>query len=158
MPHHDTARLLTALEAERTALRGLAELLEREQALLVENQVDALPELAERKSALTLQINSLTEARVTVMRKLIPTLTADTVHDWLAAHSKPALAVWEDITAMARRAQELNRVNAELLQMKWRHNQQTLTVLSNAANKPPVYGPDGQTSFTPGSGRTLGSG
>ncbi len=142
MKPSSSPQLLSALTAERAALLNFVALLEREQGMLVGNLTDQLLELSEQKSTDALGLNQLAETR----RALLGT------------HSPQGLAVWHEILALAERAQLLNRTNGELIQMKLRRNQQLLAVLSNAVNKANLYGPDGQTSFSPGSGRSLGSG
>ncbi len=151
-------KLLGALTAERSALQKFIHLLEQEQGLLTENNSDSLLELAEQKSAQAISLNELAESRRNLMQTNIPALSAETIRAWLEAHSREALATWQEVRKLAERAQQINNTNGELIQMKLRHNQQSLTVLSNAVNKANLYGPDGQTSFSPGSGRSLGSG
>lgn len=158
MNQNPATKLLASLAAEHLALQSFISLLEREQGLLVENQTDQLFELAEQKSVCAVNLNELAESRRNLLRKNIPVLSEESVHAWLKAHNAEGLAVWKKIRILAERAQEINRTNGELIQMKLRHNQQSLTVLSNAVNKANLYGPDGQTSFSPGSGRSLGSG
>ena len=144
--------------------------------MLVENLTDQLFELSEQKSTDALNLNELAETRRTLLRKNLPQLGtapargtppdarpsaglgADAISAWLETHSPQALTIWLEILALAERAQRLNQANGELIQMKLRRNQQLLAVLSNAVNKANLYGPDGQTSFSPGSGRSLGSG
>jgi len=151
-------QLLSALSAERTALLNFIALLEREQGMLVENLTDQLLELSEQKSTDALGLTRLAEARRAMLRKNLPQLDAESIRAWLGTHSPQGLAVWQEILALAQRAQQFNQTNGELIQMKLRRNQQLLAVLSNAVNKANLYGPDGQTSFSPGSGRSLGSG
>lgn len=158
MKHPHPSPLLAALNAERTALVKFVSLLEREQGMLMENQNEQLLELAEQKSSDTLELNKLAEARRALLKQHIPQLTAHGVRAWLKSHNPEGLALWEETVALAERAQMLNSANGEVIQMKLRYNQQSLAVLSNAVNKANVYGPDGQTSFSPGSGRSLGSG
>lgn len=150
--------LLAALAAEHEALLKFVALLEREQGMLVENQNDLLLELSEQKSGDALELNKLAEARRALLKPHILQLSADGIRNWLAAHSPEGLALWEEIVELAARAQVLNNANGEVIQMKLRNNQQALTVLSNAVNRANLYGPDGQASFSPGSGRSLGSG
>lgn len=151
-------KLLGALTAERSALQKFIRLLEQEQGLLTENNSDPLLELAEQKSAQAISLNELAESRRNLMQTNIPALSAEAIHAWLKAHSAEGLAIWQEIRTSAKHAQQINNTNGELIQMKLRHNQKSLTVLINAVNKANVYGPDGQTSFSPGSGRSLGSG
>jgi flagella synthesis protein FlgN len=152
------SQLLAALAAEHTALQHFVALLEQEQEMLVENRTDQLLELSEQKSGDALKLNELAQARRTLLKKYLPQFDTDAVRAWLTMHNPQGLEVWLKILALAERASQTNRTNGELIQTKLRHNQQTLTVLSNAANKANLYGPDGQPSFSPGSGRSLGSG
>lgn len=158
MKQSSSPQLLSALTAERAALLNFIALLEREQGMLVENLTDQLFELSEQKSTDALNLNELAETRRALLRKNLPQLGADAIRAWLGMHSPQALTIWLEILALAERAQRLNQTNGELIQMKLRRNQQLLAVLSNAVNKANLYGPDGQTSFSPGSGRSLGSG
>ncbi|MFZ2523995.1 MAG: flagellar protein FlgN [Candidatus Ferrigenium altingense] len=158
MKQSSSPQLLSVLTAERAALLNFIALLEREQGMLVENLTDQLLELSEQKSTDALNLNELAETRRALLRKNLPQLGADAIRAWLGTHSPQALTIWLEILALAERAQRFNQTNGELIQMKLRRNQQLLTVLSNAVNKANLYGPDGQTSFSPGSGRSLGSG
>ena len=158
MKQSSDSQLLAALTAERAALLSFVGLLEREQGMLVENRTDQLLEQSEQKSNASLGLNELAEARRSLLQENLPKLSADAIHAWLSAHNPQGLAVWHEVLALAERAQQLNRTNGELIQIKLRHNQQSLAVLSSTVNKANLYGPDGQPSFSPGSGRSLGSG
>lgn len=157
MDHPSCPELLAALTEELRVVRSFAELLKREQGLLTENSIDQLPALAEKKSTHALQLNEVAEGRRRLLQKSLPVLDSTAIQTWLTNNCPQGLALWQEIRAMAEQAQLLNNINGELIQMKLRHNQQTLTVLSNAVNKANLYGPDGQTDFAPGSGRSLGS-
>jgi flagella synthesis protein FlgN len=150
-------QLLAALTAEHTALLNFMALLEREQRMLVENVTDQLLELSEQKSTDALRLNGLAQVRRDLLQINIPQLTIDSIQDWLGTHSPAGLLIWQKIYSVADRVQQLNHTNGELIQMKLRHNQQSLAVLSNAADKASLYGPDGQPNFAPGNGRSLGS-
>jgi flagella synthesis protein FlgN len=150
--------LLGALTAERAALQKFIQLLEQEQGLLVENDTNRLLATAEQKSAQAVSLNELAESRRSLLQKNIPAFTAEAIHAWLKANSAEGLAAWQEIRALAEHAQQINHTNGELIQMKLRHNQKSLAVLSNAVNKANLYGPDGQPNLSPGSGRSLGSG
>lgn len=151
-------QLLSALNAERAALLGFVALLEREQEMLLGDLTDPLLDLSVQKTADALALNKLAEARCGLLQKNLPRLDVEAIFTWLRTHSPRGVDIWQEILDLAKRAQQLNRANGELIQMKLRRNQQMLAVLSNAVNKANLYGPDGQTSFSPGSGRSLGSG
>lgn len=158
MKHPHTSPLITALSAERAALQKFVGLLEHEQGLLVENKTDQLLDLSEQKSRDALELNKLSEARRALLKQHLPQLTIDGIRSWLDAHDQQGLAVWQEVLSLAERARLLNDANGQVIQMKLRNNQQALSVLVNAVNKANLYGPDGQPSFSPGSGRSLGSG
>ena len=76
---------------------------------------------------------------------------------WLQTHTAINLPAWHEIRELASHAQHMNRTNGELIQVKMRLNQQTLTMLHNAAQSVNgLYGPDGQPNL-PVSGRILNS-
>jgi flagella synthesis protein FlgN len=152
------SHLLAVLTAEHSALLDFVTLLEHEQGMLVENLSDQLLGLSEKKSSCALDLNKLAQARLALLQEYIPQLGVETIQVWLGAHSPEGLAIWQKTLDLAKRSRQLNLTNGELIQMKLRHNQQSLVVLSNAVNKANLYGPDGQPNFSPGSGRSLGSG
>lgn len=155
-PLRDT-ELRNALTIEVGALRAFVCLLQEEQRLLTENQTETLLATAERKSAQALHLNQLAESRLVLIRRQHPELSDDDIASWLAENSAECRTIWQEMRELADQAKQLNRVNGELIQMKLRHNQQTLTTLTQAVQKADLYGPDGQRSFTPGTGRSLGS-
>ena len=155
---NQTAQIFAALTTERVVLRQFVALLEREQALLVENDTDALLELSEQKSDSAMSLNQLAKTRRDQLKKILPDFSAESIHEWLKSNSPSGLDVWLEIRELAERAQQLNNANGELIQMKMRHNQQSLNALNISVNKASLYGPDGQTTFSPGSGRSLGNG
>ena len=158
MNRNHISKLLGALATERVTLQKFIHLLEQEQSLLVENKTDRLLDFAEQKSAQAVCLSEFAEFRRSLLRENIPSFTAEAIHAWLKANSAEGLAVWQEIRALAERAQLINHTNGELIQMKLRHNQKSLAVLSNAVNKANLYGPDGQPNLSPSSGRSLGSG
>lgn len=158
MNQNSPDELLAALAAERAALAGFVTLLEHEQEMLVENRTDPLLALSGQKTGAALALHELAETRRSLLRQHIPQPTADSANAWLARHSQEGLANWQEMLTLAKRAQQLNRTNGELVHMKLRHNQQAFAVLSNAVNRVHLYGPNGHPSFTPGSGRSLGRG
>lgn len=165
--------LLVALSAEHEALKHFVDLLGREQGMLMENLADQLIALSVQKTSDAVNLDQLAETRRALLIQHIPPphsaaitpdtrtanlLDAATIKSWLEVHSPEGLLYWHKIIALADSAQQLNRTNGELIMMKLRRNHQALAVLCNAANKANLYGSDGQHSFSPGSGRSLGKG
>ncbi len=157
MIHPACTQLLSALANERVAVRGFVDLLQHEQTLLTENSIDPLMVLAEQKSTLAIQLNELAEASHKLMQDCIPEFTAQRIPSWLKSNCENGLEIWQEIRALADQARQLNRISGELIQMKLRHNQQLLGALSRAVNQANLYGSDGQSNFSAGRGRSLGS-
>lgn len=158
MTHPACKELLSALADERLAITSFIALLQQEQGLLTENSIDPLLTLSEKKSAQAIALNRLTEARQKELLKCSPSLTTpSSIRTWLESNTAAGLAIWLELLTLAEQARQLNQINGELIQMKLRHNQQLLTALSRAVSQADLYGPDGQSSFSAGSGRSLGS-
>ncbi|KXS33743.1 MAG: FlgN family protein [Candidatus Gallionella acididurans] len=152
-------KLVTALTAERNALRDFVGLLEREQNTLVENLTDQLLTLAEQKSAAAQALTKLIEARHALLNNALPESSSASIQTWLQTHNAAAWPIWQEVRGLTERARQLNQSSGELIQMKLRYNKQALTVLGNAVSKANLYGPDGQPNLpNSGLGRTLGSG
>lgn len=150
--------LASQLQAECTALRAFVTLLETEQQTLVTGQTEQLLPLAENKTLAVQALNKLANARKNTLLARGAKNDPGGIEAWLQAHAADSLPVWRDIQNMAAHAQQMNRSNGELIQVRLRSNQQALTVLRNAVNSASsLYGPDGQPHL-PASGRTLGSG
>jgi len=155
--HPACAEILSALSDERASALSFVDLLQHEQGLLTENSIDQLQNLAEKKSAHAVSLNELNEVCRRLMGKVVAKPDNASIAAWLQANSKEGLAVWQEIRVLAEQARQINQINGELIQMKQRLNQQLLTALTRAVNQANVYGSDGQTNFSPGSGRSLGS-
>jgi len=149
------ARLAQLIQDERRGMRGFVALLEREEALLVHGQIDALSQLAEEKTALYRALQRLSDDRVVMFARLGAKVTNENIRIVLASMPE-ALVAWEDVVALADEAKERNRVNGQLITQRLQNNQQALTTLLAAAEHPQIYGPDGQSRPTAGS-RHFGS-
>lgn len=146
------------LQAERAALHAFVTLLETEQQALIAAQTEQLLPLAASKTLAVQALNKLAITRNNALLARGAKNDPGGIEAWLQAHAADSLPVWHDIQNLAAHAQQMNRSNGELIQVKLRHNQQALTVLRNAVNSASgLYGPDGQPHL-PTSGRTLGSG
>ncbi|NDU91679.1 MAG: flagellar protein FlgN [Ferrovum sp.] len=135
------------LSEEYQALQSFVTLLQTEQSTLLAGQTESLIALADNKTRMVETLTGLAGQR----RKL---QSASPGTDF--EKNGRLRQIWHDIRQLAETAEQLNRTNGELIQVKLRHNQQALTVLHNAANCANLYGPDGQQNLS-FSGRSLGS-
>ncbi len=143
MPVSAPANWEDCLAAEHKALLSFVALLEEEQRTLLSGQPESLLDLADTKTRLVEELTHLVGQRHQLQ-------SASPTPDDLRSRQ-----LWSDIRQLAGRAEQLNRTNGELIQIKLSHNQQALAVLHQAANSPSLYGPDGQQNLSIGS-RNLG--
>jgi flagella synthesis protein FlgN len=146
--------IASRLNDERVALLAFIGLLESEQAILTGEDTTPLLELANIKSKAASQLTGLIAAR----RNLMQADGGADMESWLGRRAPELQAVWQEIRQLAERAQQLNSINGELIQVRMRHNQQALTVLHNAtSDSAGLYGRDGQPNLASGSRRILGT-
>jgi flagellar biosynthesis protein FlgN len=152
-----TTNFTSHLHVERDALRAFVTLLETEQQNLVGGHTEQLLTLAESKAKAVHTLNELASTRKNNLLSRGAKIETGGITTWLQAHAATSLCVWQDIQQLAEQAHHLNRTNGILIQSKLRHNQQTLTVLHNAASGANgLYGPNGQPHISI-SGRIFGS-
>lgn len=149
------------LTGESGALHDFIALLRREQEMLSADNAESLAQvlvpLAEQKSNACRQLEDLGRQRQLFLSRYgLPGASAD-IQAW-AAGRPPLLAAWQTLLQQAQQARDLNSQNGKLINLRMQHNQGALTVLLNAANRVPVYGPDGHQPGGFGRGRILGSG
>jgi flagella synthesis protein FlgN len=156
IPPATLAEFTASLHSERDTMRSFVSLLEAEQQALLDGQTDQLFSLADQKNQTVARLTQLGNARQQFQARYCNT-GGSSLENWLQAHAAQELPTWNEIRQLAARAQQLNHVNGEMIQIKLRHNQQALGVLHNAANNATtLYGRDGQPSL-PGMGKKLGS-
>ena len=156
-PAATTAEFISQMHAERTALHAFIRLLESEQQALLNEQTEQIQALADNKTKMVQELISLVNARRNGMLIRGIKFEPGSMQTWLQTHTAINLTTWHEILQMATQAQHMNRTNGELIQVKMRHNQQTLTMLHNATHSVNgLYGPDGQPSLS-ASGRILNS-
>lgn len=129
------------LRTEISRLGEFIDLLQREQALLIQGDTEALLLLSENKTALANTLAALAQERAAEMAEM----GSDTIS-----------AAWQKLLELAAKARDLNATNGQLISLHMQNNQQALAVLMNAANRAMTYGPDGQQTAGLG-GRILGS-
>ena len=148
-------RLALLIQDERAGLQGFIALLQREEALLVTTQIDALSALAEKKTALYRALQRLSDDRSLLLGRFGQAVTDAVIRDWLAGLPR-VLARWDEVLELARSARARNEINGKLILERMAHNQAALSVLLAAADQPPLYDAEGHTRAV-GGGRMLGS-
>lgn len=151
----DLQRLALLIEAEAIQLREFIALLEREEALLITGDSDALLGLTKDKNDRYRQLQRLHDDRALLLGRLGRMVSDATVRELCAALPR-VLSRWDEVLDLARTARDRNALNGNLLIERMQHNQAALSVLLAAADYPQLYDADGQARPT-GGGRMLGS-
>lgn len=153
MPSVDGSDLQTLIENEARLLKQFVDLLRREQTSLSQGVAEDLPELAEQKNGLVVQLNHLSALRAAFLQARGFSQDRSGIDAWFAQAKDPNVAdAWQKVLTLATDARELNRVNGELIQIRMQFTAKALEALSGAKNSLELYGPDGQ-STKPGSRR-----
>ncbi len=151
----DQQRLALLIEAEAIQLSEFIELLQREEALLVSGETDALLALAQEKNERYRRLQRLSDDRSLLLGRLGRKPSNAAIQE-LCAGLPRVLARWEEIRELAQQARELNQVNGTLIMERMAHNQAALAVLMSATDQPQLYDAEGHTRAR-GGGRILGS-
>ena len=135
------------MERELQMTQALAALLQREQQCLVEADTEGLLALLEQKWPLVAGIAQLADARLKAMLAAGHPASAAGMAAWLdgGAQATELGAAWQQLTALARAAQETNRVNGLLIRRHLQGKRAALAALRGAPAHGAVYGPNGQT-------------
>lgn len=153
MPQADT---FTALcHSETDLLKELAALMQREQTVLVRNEVSTLEPLAEEKARLLERLAAQARQRAGLMQETGLT-DADRVHAWLADKAD-ACTAWSALDNALKQVQAINVLNGQLVERHLALTEETLEVLRQAAISTLGYDKDGALPTLSGGGRHLGS-
>jgi flagella synthesis protein FlgN len=151
----DRQRLALLIEAEAIQLGEFVDVLEREEALLIAGDVDALVVLCQEKSERYRRLQRLSDDRSLLLGRYGQQVSERTVRDWLDGLPR-VLARWDEVLGLARSAHERNALNGKLITERMASNQAALSILLAAAEQPPLYDAGGHTRPI-GGGRMLGS-
>jgi len=145
---------LQALAAEADAVARFVELLKLEQSALTKGNTEVLPELAERKGQLAVELSGLAAQRNATLAAQGLGTDRTGIAAWCAKHpgEKKVGKAWTMILALATEARELIRLNGELITIRMQYNSKALEALRGANSSLDLYGPDGQAT-APGSRR-----
>ena len=146
-----TVTPLDNLREEEQIMAALLELLKQEQQLLVTADIDGLPAVTSKKTALIAQMTLLSAQRHRALGKAGFPAEEAGMEAWIAASADQQIAqAWKLLLEHTREAKELNRVNGMLINKQMGHTQgalQALQPLSSGANN--VYSASGMSSTIP---------
>jgi flagellar biosynthesis/type III secretory pathway chaperone len=148
--------LASLLSQEVSAMAELAGLLDREHALLVSNDVDALEGVMEERQACVGKLLRAEEERRALCRAHGRETDAAGVEKLMAwCDPRGTLkARWAECAQGATRCRDLNDRNGALVTARMKRVESLLTVLTGQKQEVPTYGPKGAYA-SPRSGRVL---
>ncbi|QIL89910.1 flagella synthesis protein FlgN [Microbulbifer harenosus] len=131
------------LQHHQRRIASLTELLRQERQLLGEGEINGarLTDIAHTKQRSLEEINFFEQQRRQTLQRL--GYRDDRDGDEQAARDAACLDQWQQLTALAREAAELNRTNGVMIGIRSESNQRLLNTLQEAAGKA-LYGPDGR--------------
>jgi flagella synthesis protein FlgN len=139
-----TAALLDALQDELVAVEDFTQVLEQEEAALIDGNLMAiLPAIVERKTELTEKLTSYGRQREAALADLGFPASRDGMTAAIGADSSLA-ETWKRLLTQAERARARNVTNGLLIKTRMDYNHQALIALRLAAGAPAIYGPDGR--------------
>ena len=143
-------QISTLFNQDAIRLNELVALLTKEQASLVNMDIDEVEGILDAKSTLILQIADATKKRHQALGHAGFDANENGMATWVRASENAEVhAAWEVFQGQLARAKELNRVNGQVINQHFKRNQQAINALQGKApTATGVYGPNGQTSTT----------
>jgi flagellar biosynthesis/type III secretory pathway chaperone len=143
-----TEHISKILNDEFKLMHDLKQLLELEQAILIENEADKLATTLQEKNKLIAEINQLEKQRTHHLNQLGHSNDAEGMQTFLAQQNATNLPqTWQELMGVSSQAQELNRNNGMLISRQLNRNQQALSILQKNDPHSSTYGADGQTKL-----------
>jgi len=140
---------IEALRAELAAFGQLREVLLHEQTALLANDVDAVLQLADKKSQLVERLGELAALRSQAVDRLPGAFATRAPQDPPDTVPASLRDLWKDLLHAAREARNLNETNGQLVTARLQHNHSALATLRAAERGLALYGPDGHNDFQP---------
>jgi flagellar biosynthesis protein FlgN len=139
-----TAALLDALQEELNAVEAFTEVLEQEEAALIDgNLMAVLPGIVERKTDLTEKLSVFGKQREAALAQMGLPANREGMTSAIGTDESLSTA-WKALLTSAERARARNVTNGLLIKTRMDYNHQALIALRLAAGAPAIYGPDGR--------------
>ncbi|MYM23990.1 flagellar protein FlgN [Duganella sp. FT135W] len=146
-----TVTPLNSLREEKQIMSTLLDLLRQEQQLLVAAEIEGLPAVTSRKTALVTQMTLLSAQRHRSLGKSGFPAEEAGMDAWIAASGEAraeSADLWQALLQHTREAKELNRVNGMLINKQMGHTQGALQAL-NPKGGGNFYSPGGISTSLP---------
>ena len=149
--------LAQTLAEEVRAAGTLLDLLRKEQAHLVDANIDELIKVTEEKTKIVARMGELSLGRQRSLASAGLEASEEGMQKWARSPSADPSAAqsWNALLELAREAKELNRTNGLLIGRHLTRNQAALNVLQGSGQGGNMYGPNGQSASQSGSRRLV---
>ncbi len=137
-------KIVDFLSQEIALMTQLSELLQKEQAALVDNEINVLNQFTQEKSILVNQVNELERQRAQQLLSLGFANTLDGIALFLQQAGEPASSNWQALLTLTAQARENNRANGLLINRRLLQSQAGLESLQQNNPTGNLYGPSGQ--------------
>jgi flagella synthesis protein FlgN len=148
-----TVTPLNSLREEEHIMSTLLDVLRQEQQLLVSADIEALPAVTTRKTALVTQMTLLSAQRHRSLGKCGFPAEEAGMDAWIAASGDARAeseTLWQALLRHTREAKELNRINGVLINKQMGQTQDALQALRpQGAASNNFYGPGGVSTTLP---------
>ncbi|MBC3830366.1 flagellar protein FlgN [Undibacterium amnicola] len=159
---NNTAQVLQIIHHEIDVMQSLAQLLEEEQLVLIDNESDKLEVITPNKNSLLSKVVELEKSRSQVLAQLGLSNDAVGMSQFLAmnSHNAELELAWKSLLAISSAAQEQNKNNGQLINRQLSKNQAALNVLQSgsAHQAGSMYGADGQSKVKSNANRGIVAG
>ena len=146
---------MDSLILEHKAMQLLIDLIKQEQTQLIEADIDGLKNTTVAKSKVANEMSELAKQRDNALAAAGFSTKKNAMDAWLKTANPDAKKQWEELLSLTKSAKELNRINGILIAKHMSHNQNALAALHAAPPGGNVYGPNGQSTEKPRSGRLV---
>lgn len=138
-------------------MASLADVLKLEEVSLIDGDVEELSKLTQDKSKLVTQLSRLENERKVCLSQQGYSSDAKGMQDYFAkaTSAETALKDWEKLLQLSEQAKESNRTNGVLINRQFIRNQSALNILQQNSPAESMYGPNGQSTNNPASGRRV---
>ena len=156
----DLTTIVSLLEQTITELERFVEVIASERSSLISGDIDLLPSISEKKSALAARLANLESQRDSELRLAGFDKGREGVEAWLSSNltgiGQSTRKTWTKYLELATIAKRENEINGKLINASLQQNQKALATLMGESGDTATYGADGQTK-TSASRRPLGS-
>lgn len=138
-------KFVATIADERRIVQEFLEVLTKEEGALIQGRIDDLDILASDKARLAEKLDCQAKRRMQYLSFLGYSPDKSGMQLWLSKQKNAELhTVWNELTELARTAEQINKTNGKIISTLLQYNQRTYMALQSAAGNISLYGPKGQ--------------